>query len=233
MHVFYCRRDTVIAVLVILVLILIGIIVYSTNRYASREAIFSFPLLGYGVVIDPGHGGYDPGVKRDEICEKDIVLEISRYIELMLGRKGTRIVMTRDDDEDLLELPAGPKKRTDLTNRLKIITRAEADIMISIHANGMESPLWSGSQTFYKDDKDSKRLALLIQEELITELHNTIREAKPGAYFILERSPIPAVIVEVGFISNPQEAKLLQDPEYQKKVALAISKGVYRYFKER
>ena len=100
MHIFYCRRDTVIAVLVILVLILIGIIVYSTNRYASREAIFSFPLLGYGVVIDPGHGGYDPGVKRDEICEKDIVLEISRYIELMLGRKGTRIVMTRDDDED-------------------------------------------------------------------------------------------------------------------------------------
>ncbi len=236
MQIFYCRRDKrIVIVSTVLTLILIGAIIYSTYTYASRdrEAIFSFPLLGYGVVIDPGHGGYDPGATRGDIYEKDIVLEISRHIELILGKKGAKVVMTREADEDLLELPAGSRKRRELSNRLKIIARSDADILISIHANWMESPVWSGSQTFYKNDEESKRLALVIQEELAAGLQNTEREAHEGAYFILERSPVPAVIIEVGFISNPEEIKLLLDPEYQKKVALAISKGVFRYFKEK
>lgn len=234
MRVVYFKKELLVALLIILMLLLIVLIIKSTDRKDSVEAVFVFPLLGRSLVIDPGHGGYDPGVTGHGVIEKDVVLEISRYMKLLLQKKGARVIMTREVDDDLLELPAGPKKRADLTNRLKIIEGSDVEIMVSIHANAIESPVWSGSQTFYNsdEDEDSRLLALLIQEELISVLKNTNRHAKPGNFFILQNSPVPSAIVEVGFLSNPEESKLLQDPEYQKKVAYAVSRGIFRYFEE-
>lgn len=234
MRVIHFKKELLVFLLIMLMLLLISLIIYTTSLKASVESLFSFPLLGQSVAIDPAHGGYDPGVFREGVDEKDIVLEISRYTKMFLQKRGGRVVMTRETDMDLLELPAGPKKLKDLTNRLALIEDSEVDILVSIHTNAIQSSVWSGAQTFYSSDEDvkSKRLALLIQEELIKELKNTDRKAKTGSYFLLQNAPVPAVIVEVGFISNPQELKLLQDPEYQKRVALAISEGIYKYFKE-
>ena len=230
MRVFHLKKDFLIVLLVLLMLSLIVLIVYSTARKTAMDTVFSFPLYNHTVVIDPGHGGYDPGVHRDGVTEKDIVLDISRNLKLFLRRQGAEVIMTREVDKDLLEV--GPKKRKDLEGRMKVIEKADADLLVSVHTNAMESPVWSGAQTFFSshDDQASRQLALCVQEELVKNLGNTKREAKPGYYYILEQSPIPATIVEVGFISNPEEAEQLKNPDYQKKVALSIYKGIYRYF---
>lgn len=232
MRIFHLKKDFLVAILILLMLAIIVLLIYTTALKTAGDTFFSFPLYNSTVVVDPGHGGYDPGVYRNGIYEKDIVMDISRQLKLYLRKKGAQVVMTREEDADFLE--AGPKKMRDLEQRLKIVAEADADLMVSIHTNAMESSVWSGAQTFYREEEDasSKKLALFIQDELINKLGNTKRQAKPGNYFLLDNSPIPATIVEVGFISNPEEARLLQKPEYQDKVAYSIGNGILRYLTE-
>lgn len=198
-----------------------------------RTAVVLLPLVGRVIVLDPGHGGYDPGMVKDGILEKDIVLDISLLLREMLQKAGAVVIMTREKDEDLLVVPAGPKKREDLANRLKIIKESRAEIFVSIHANAIHSPHWRGAQTFYYEGQEkSKILAGCIQEVLVELMKNTEREIKAGDYFLLRNSPVPAVIVEVGFMSNPVEMKLLVEPSYQKKIAWCIYLGIVRYTHE-
>lgn len=192
------------------------------------------PLAGKIIGVDPGHGGYDPGATHGEVMEKDIVLEISLYLRDYLQQGGARVVMTRDRDMDLLELPAGPKKRADLRNRLKLLQKEGVELIISIHANDSSSPRWRGAQTFYREDcAMGKRLSCAIQEELRRLLKNTHREAQSANYYILKEAFTTAVLVEVGFLSNPYEAGLLSQPDYQKKIAWAIYMGTVKYYWDR
>jgi len=198
------------------------------NRALPARTVL--PLSGWTIGIDPGHGGYDPGAKRGELLEKDVVLEISLYLREYLQQGGARVVMTRDKDIDLLETLAGPKKRLDLKNRLKIIEEAGVDLLISIHTNDIVSSRWRGAQVFYQEGKeDGKLLACAIQDELGRVLKNTARQAKGANYYMLRESSMTAVLVEAGFLSNPEEARLLAAPDYQKKVAWAIYLGIIKY----
>lgn len=199
------------------------------ERSVSVHAVL--PLSGEVIVIDPGHGGYDPGVMFDEeILEKDIVLEIGFYLREFLQQGGAEVVMTRDDDADFLQTSVGPKKRMDMQNRLEFINEIDPDFVVSIHTNYIPSPIWRGAQTFYhKDCEESKFLADSIQKELIRVLENTERAAKFADYYLLVESPVPASLVEAGFLSNPEEAELLTTPEYQKKIAWAIYLGIINY----
>lgn len=192
------------------------------------------PLAGKTFVIDPGHGGYDPGVMRNNVEEKIVALSISLYIRDYLQSAGARVVMTREIDKDLLVIPtAGPKKVQDMKNRLKIIREAKPHLLISIHANSISSERWHGAQVFFKQDcENSKLLADMIQQELARFLANTDRVIKPGNYLILNEVEMPAVLVETGFISNPVEARQLLDSQYQSKVAWAIYLGITRYYVE-
>lgn len=196
-----------------------------------QPALVGLPLSGKTFVIDPGHGGYDPGVIRHNVLEKTVALSISLYLRDYLQSAGARVVMTREIDKDLLVLPAaGPKKRQDMKNRMKIINEAEPDIVVSVHANAIGSGYWRGAQVFYrKGSEDSKLLAEAIQQELIRVLANTGRTASPGDYFVLEQAVATGVIVETGFISNAAEAELLTEAKYQSKVAWAIYLGIMRY----
>lgn len=197
-----------------------------------RETVSVFPLYGYVIALDPGHGGYDPGFLENGITEKEIVLEISLKLKSYLEQSGASVVMTRDSDRDLLEQPVGPKKHRDLSNRLKLVEESGSDILISVHANAISSPYWSGAQTFYAPgDEESKALALAIQQELIRVLGNTRRSALSRELFVLLESPVPAVIVEVGFMSNPDESRLLRNPAYQQRVAWALYIGIVRYLR--
>ncbi|MBS4007582.1 MAG: N-acetylmuramoyl-L-alanine amidase [Clostridium sp.] len=203
---------------------------------AGRQevAVPALRLVGQTVVIDPGHGGYDPGVWRDKLEEKTVALNIALILRDYLQATGARVVMTRETDRDLLVLPtAGAKKKRDMQNRLKIITDAEPSLLISIHVNATRDSRWHGAQVFFKSGcEGAKLLAGMIQHELSRVLTNTTRQAQSGDYFILNEVQIPAVLVETGFISNPQEAQLLKQPEYQSKLAWAIYLAVLKYVEQ-
>ncbi|MEW6546205.1 MAG: N-acetylmuramoyl-L-alanine amidase [Bacillota bacterium] len=194
-------------------------------------------LLDRVVVIDPGHGGPDPGAvgPRGEL-EKDVVLGISLHLLRYFTAAGARAILTRDRDEDLSGLPpeVPDVKAIDLKRRVEIARGARADVFLCIHANATESPYWRGAQTFYRPNHpDSARLARCIQRELVRVTRRTDRVALPGPkQYVLDNVTMPAVTVEVGFMSNPEEARLLTDPDYQKLVAWAIFLGTARYFAE-
>lgn len=219
---------------VILPLIALGLIALFAGwqAKATRPVMVEpvLPLSGLIIAVDPGHGGYDPGTDGFGIVEKDLVLEIGFCLRDYLQQGGARVIMTRELDVDFLLPAAGPKKRLDLSNRLKIVEQGEADLLISLHANYISSARWQGSQVFYQENcSKGKALAASIQAELQRVLQNTDRQAKSGDYYMLRESSMPGVIVEVGFLSNPGEAALLKNPDYQKKLAWAIYLGIIAF----
>ncbi|MGA8943661.1 MAG: N-acetylmuramoyl-L-alanine amidase CwlD [Thermoactinomyces sp.] len=194
------------------------------------------PLNGKVIVLDPGHGGPDGGaVSRTGTQEKNITLRIAFYLQDYLQEAGALVYLTREKDQDLAS-PGTEKIRSrkaeDLMRRIHFVKEKKADALISIHLNAIPSPLWSGAQTFYYPAKEeNRRLAAFIQSELVRNLENTKRFAKQkGDVYILKESPVPTALVEVGFLSHPEEAELLTQTRYQKKIAASIFLGVIQYF---
>lgn len=200
----------------------------------SIEAL-STVMAGRLVVIDPGHGGIDAGSRGPGgIPEEEITLEVSKKLAAMAGHAGAAVILTRECDMWLADPDAPHKKRSDLMRRVDIANRNNADAFISIHANSFVHDRGQrGAQTFSQPgSEESKIMSQFIQNELIRVLGNTDRKPKQIDYFI-RHCKMPAVIVEVGFLSNPAEEKLLSDPAYQGKTAFAIYCGLVRYFADR
>ncbi|ATW27228.1 N-acetylmuramoyl-L-alanine amidase [Candidatus Formimonas warabiya] len=197
--------------------------------HAEIDAI-SWSIANKVIVVDPGHGGIDPGaVGPSGSLEKDINLAIAKRLSLILSQAGAVVIMTREDDSSF-----SPKKKADLDARIALAEKQQADIFVSIQGNAIKSSRWTGAQTFYHPrSEESKKLAVCIQQEMGRILKNTNRLARPhtGAY-ILNQLKIPTVVVEVGFMSNPQEEKMLNDTYYQGKVAWAVYAGIVKYFSE-
>lgn len=200
------------------------------------------PLSGFvsgrTVIIDPGHGGPDPGcVSASGLCEKEIVLDVAHRLETYFRRAAVYTVLTRRDDRDLADEAGeveGGRKVRDLEGRIALARRSQGDLLLSIHANAFPSPVWSGAQTFYYPGReDSKQLAVLVQNVLVDRLGPNTRKAKAGEFRLLEKVPMPAIIIEIGFLSNPREAELLARPEYRERIAEAIFTGVVQYWLRR
>ena len=199
-----------------------------------REATLP-AISGLTIVIDPGHGGDDPGavsVKGD--LEKDITLAIAEELEYLLRKAAVFAVVVRRGDYDLAdssETNLLKRKMQDLDRRVALAKEAQADLFISIHANFFPSPIWYGAQTFYYPGRpEDERLAKAIQAELVRHLGPNKRQALPGDFRVLREAGMPAVLIEVGFLSNPKEAALLSERGYQKRVAAAIFDGILRYY---
>jgi len=145
------------------------------------------------------------------------------------------VIMTRTKDEDLVGADIQgrflQKQRSDLEARVNLAKKYNADLFISIHCNSIPSQRWSGAQTFYDpENKQSELLGKTIQAELIKQLKNTNRQALVRSdTYLFKNLEIPAVIVECGFLSNPTEAQLLSQPEYQHRLAFAIYSGIVKY----
>lgn len=222
--VFFCLAS---ALLIFLFTIQIS---YDISDYA-----WNLPLSGKIVVLDPGHGGFDGGaVSKDGLVEKEVTLEIALYLRDLLQESGALVKMTRETDKELStpeDKKQGRRKSADLKNRAHIVNNSEGDFVVSIHLNSIGSAKWRGAQTFYNPQlQENQDLAVLVQDELIRNLENTDRKAKKNQdIFILRQAQIPAVLVEVGFLSNREEANLLRSTEYQKKVAASIYQGILRY----
>lgn len=229
--VYISLRKTGIIILTTLLLILGYVGIHGTTQ--SDDTVLAYGLGNKVIVVDAGHGGIDPGAVRGDKREKDVTLPISKKLAKHLSQSGAMVIMLRDSDRDLADADfkgtVAQRKRNDLANRVKKANEANADLYISVHTNADVSPRWTGAQVFYnKGSEKSQLVAETIQKELTTILGNTKRKAKTGSYYILSNTKMPTVIVEVGFISNPGEAQLLNDPEYQSKVAYAIYSGIAR-----
>ena len=206
----------------------------NARRQESVRAL-SWALTKKVIVIDPGHGGVDPGaIGKDEVLEKDLVLAAGHRLCALLRQGGAQVIMTRETDTDLSDPELSglyAKKRQDLARRVALANNGGVDLLISIHINSFPNPRRSGAQTFYPAGSPAgRRLALAIQQELNFFLKDDRPVPLPGNYYILKESKIPAVIVEIGFLSNPREYKLLQDPVYQSKIAWCLYAGLVRYF---
>jgi len=196
---------------------------------------WSLPLSGKVIALDAGHGGPDGGaVSKQGVIEKDVNLAITLYLRDYLQQAGAVVYMTREGDYDLAgENTKGYSKRKteDLKQRAKLIQDTKADLFLSIHLNSFPSNRWSGAQTFYyPNHPDNAGLAELIQDEIKRNLENTDRVAKTvDTVYLLQALKMPSALVEVGFLSHPQESQLLRDENYQRKVAAAVYKGMLRY----
>ncbi len=185
------------------------------------------------VVLDPGHGGEDPGkVGKGEVYEKDINLAITHYVKAYLEQNDYRVIVTRERDESLGSTERGFDKNQDMRTRLQTVEDAHALIAVSIHQNSFTDSSVEGAQVFYHENSvKAKKLAGEIQESLWNRLPSEKkREIKAdNSYYLLKKSSVPMVIVECGFLSNSKELALLQQEEYQRKVAWAIYMGIEKY----
>lgn len=215
-----------------LVLLIIAAVSLETG---NKSEVMVYNIASKIIVVDPGHGGVDTGAARGDIVEKDITLKIAEKLAVELSRGGAAVIMTRQGDTDLVEQnfrgSYRERHRLGLSNRVKKANQTGADLFISIHTNAAPNPRWRGAQTFYHPESaESKKAAEAIQEEIKKGLGNTTRSALAGDYFVMNNTEMPAVLVEVGFISNPEEGKLLCNEEYQQKMAHAICLGIEKYF---
>lgn len=179
------------------------------------------------------HGGEDPGkVAADGALEKDINLQIARRLAVLLEQSDVKAVMTRTGDSGLNDANAKGRKVQDMKRRLALMEETAPDLVISIHQNSYGSPSVKGAQVFYYTGSEAgKTLAQTIQTRLAQGLDpNNHRTAKANdSYYLLTRTSKPTVIVECGFLSNPEEAARLQDPVYQERVAWQIHMGILEY----
>ena len=185
------------------------------------------------VVVDPGHGGKDPGMTgADGLEEKGINLEISLKLRDILEKQGFNVVLTRDMDRGLYDEDASGKKLQDLQRRTELIRKADPLLTVSIHQNSYSDPDVKGPQVFYFQGSDEgKSLAEAVQKSLNEKLEITDPRSVKGnsSYYLLKKSPAVTVIAECGFLTNPSEAEKLQDEAYQYKVAEALAEGIEAY----
>jgi len=227
-------------------IVLIGLVflllvtIYSLNVGADKasQAVNSQEQQKI-VILDPGHGGEDPGAvsKYSGIKEKDVNLKIALKAKKLLEREGYKVILTREEDK-LEYLPETrnitEKRRQDLNRRKKMMDEAGADIVVSIHLNMFEQAKYYGAQTFFPPGSpESQRLAMCIQKslkELVDPTNERAAASKKEPIIILKDYKTTTTIVECGFLSNPDEEKKLALDGHQEKLAFAIKEGIKEYF---
>lgn len=189
----------------------------------------------FTIIIDAGHGGEDPGAVVGQIEEKTLNLSISNKLYAFASLFDVDILMTRRDDRMLYDEGQETRKKShDLYNRLKFTEKYTDSMFISIHQNKFPLENCRGLQVFYAlKNENSKVLAEHVQNAALLLQPDNHRVVKPGTnIYLLENSTVPSVIVECGFISNPEEAQQLCDDNYTDKLAFAIYCGIAAYLED-
>ena len=208
---------------------------------------FSFPLPSNSVVadsnitivLDAGHGGEDGGAQGNGLIEKDLNLDITLRVATLLREQGVNVVLTRDTDVLLYDKNSdyeGKKKYQDVRKRLEIAKEQENPVLVSIHMNYFSQTKYSGLQVWYsKNDSRSKILANGIQSNIKAALqpkNNRATKQATSSIFLLHNATFPAVLIECGFLSNPDEARSLGDADYRQKLANVIFKSIMDYISQ-
>lgn len=228
-------------VLLILSMVFVSVFTYflGTESYNKTIQTVSLPVTNKVVVLDAGHGGEDEGAEsQNGVTEADTNLKIVLKVQNLLEQAGCTVILTRSDKNAIYDLDSKTlrqKKVSDIKNRVKIGNSSSADIFVSIHLNKIPESQYYGWQTFYKEGNEKS-------QKLATNLQNSLNEAikrenkrvplKLDNVYIMKNVEIPTSIVECGFLSNPEEEKLLLQDDYQNKLAWGIYTGIINYFYE-
>ena len=176
----------------------------------------------FSVVIDPGHGGVDPGaIGIGGLRETDVVLEVSKIVKKLLSENGVKVILTRNKDFDL-----------DLPPRVSFANKTDADIFVSIHANasrGKRKDI-NGLETFYFKGWRGRLLAKRIQKQILrVSPGSPDRGVKQGRFYVIKNTRMPAVLVEIGFLTGRLDARRLDKTVHRRRIAHAIAKGILEY----
>lgn len=235
MKVYYIRARSIYIILLLLIISIAIIAILYKNHYKTEEIFL--PITNKVVAIDPGHGGVDPGaVSKSGIQEDDINLKIALKLKRFIEQSGGIAILTREEDVGLYTEKSktlNQKKVEDLRNRKELVDESGAQVFVSIHLNSFTKPGYYGAQTFYSENnEENEKLAYLLQEELknVLDKENNRQPAIREDVYIIKEVSVPSVLVEAGFLSNENEAKILSTAEYQEKIAWSIYVGIMKYF---
>ena len=199
---------------------------YTLSRYTEADQVEAKQAQ---VILDAGHGGSDPGkIGLNNLLEKDINLAITKKVKKCLEKEKITAELTRKEDKGLGTTGDGSKKTEDMQARVKMINETKPVLTVSIHQNSYEDPETHGAQVFYySHSREGEAVAKILQESLQEIDPENHRRAKANeTYYLLRRTKVPTVIVECGFLTNPEEAEKLSGEEYQEQVAEAVAKGI-------
>ncbi|HIK45205.1 MAG TPA: N-acetylmuramoyl-L-alanine amidase, partial [Leptolyngbyaceae cyanobacterium M65_K2018_010] len=193
------------------------------ERPTNPSPLPTVPNQRVVVVIDPGHGGRDPGaVGINGLQEKQVIFPISLRVAELLEQQGLVVVLTRGDDSTL-----------DLQGRVDIANRARGNLFVSIHANAisMSRPDVNGIETYFASE-NGRRLAAALQASMLAATGMNDRGVKQARFFVLRHTNMPAALVEVGFVTGAQDAPRLADPAWRETMAQAIARGILQYLQQ-
>lgn len=173
------------------------------------------------IVVDPGHGGSDPGaIGPSGVREKRVTMEVAAILKRLLEEAGARVILTRTGDEDV-----------PLYDRAEIANEQQADLFISIHANSFYTSSKNGAETYYYTTNPlSADLARAVHQAFVAGIGLADRGVRSANFVVIREPVMPSVLLEMAFLSNPAEEKLLADPAFQQKAAQAILAGLTRFF---
>ncbi|HEY8341664.1 MAG TPA: N-acetylmuramoyl-L-alanine amidase, partial [Calditerricola sp.] len=177
-------------------------------------------LRGKRIILDPGHGGKDPGAIGRTLgtMEKTVNLQLAKLVKARLEDLGAVVFMTREDD-----------RYPTLAERVAFARQVQGDVFISIHHNSALNSTARGTETYYYSSS-SRPLAEAVHKELVNAIGLPDRQVRNRGYYVLVNTPYPAILLEIGFLSNPDEERLVRDPDFQERAAQGIVQGLIRYF---
>ena len=190
-------------------------------------------LKGKKIVIDPGHGGNDAGaIGPTGVMEKNVTLRVALELKRLLEAEGAQIIMTRYDDSTVSPKGAKASDIEELGARCDVANRNKADIFISIHADSFTRPEARGTTGYYysKGSGAGQKLADCIRRNLVEQLGTPSRGTQPCNFYVVKNTDMPATLIELGFISNKEEEKLLDSEDGVKRAAQGILDGIEDYF---
>ena len=236
----YVTRFLATTLLFAVTLGVVAFITFPTNNVAVGviSEIKERPMI---IVIDPGHGGEDPGASSESgIYEKDLNLTLSLLLSVLLKASGTDVRLTRNDDRmvydmfDELENYNGRKKAFDLNNRIRFADECNADLLVSIHMNKFFQPQYGGLQVYFSsNDNSSEKFASAVQksvkEYVAPENDRQIKKAT-SSIFLLDNIKRSAILIECGFLSNLKDLSDLTEPLYQLDLSTTIMSAISNAF---
>ena len=216
----------------ILLIIIIFILLFTITRTYAVDN--EQTLLGKTIYLDPGHGGIDSGTTYKKIYEKDINLLLCQKLRDALEEKGATVYLTRETDKDLALNNAKNRKRSDLISRAYLINKSKPNMYISIHVNHLSNTKYKGLQIFYNTkNKENKIIAESLTEYIKEKTWNVRTPKANNTYYMYKNINPPGVLIEVGFLSNPDDRYRLTHEEYQNKIISNLTYSIEKYFREK